>query len=857
MDYALTCNIVQAALDKQQTAYARQTAEAWLREQPGHLTMSVFLAQALLAGGGAIDARRVLRQVLQVDPEHRAALALSAQLHEGEGNHELAWAAAAALRQLAPEDRAIQARLARLADRSPVRKGGAWAEEAAFLAAIPALADLERQWRAGEVEQARQQAGELLATHPLLAKAHLILADCLMVLGDELSAVAHIHEAASLDPGGEVARRIWDGNRPYAGAWPQAQVAGTPGPLPHPVSAALGMNLLPQGPDRAQPGNGRARSAARTTQPPEPDPKDAPAVEQAPPPDPSPISPIEETLINIQSEINRLSGRFETRFEQEVKQWVRLKPVYTILTSKSRLQAKYGADGLAQIHGALQALAEAAEARLKLPAGLLYLDDAASLAPFELEPADPADPWAIKTLIQGLDDYLANQEQEIGWLLLVGGPDIIPFHRLPNPTDDGDVEVLSDNPYACRDENYFIPQRAVGRLPDGATDDPTTLLKSISAALAAHHADRRAQKGGLRLWWERLVWILRGRRIASELSFGYSASVWRKASLTVFSKIGSARRLRFSPPLTAAEFSSLALGPARYGYFNLHGIPDGPNWYGQRDPTFPADYPAFPVALRPEDVGTLGCVPEVVFTEACYGALVEGKTSQDALCLKFLASGTQIFAGSTCIAYGGLNSSPEAADLLASFFWGEIAAGRSGGVALQQAKVAFAQHLNQRQNYLDGEEQKTLISFVYYGDPTLTAPPGPYGLPSAKGAKRTWKELAVCPPTVCAKVGDETAIKTVPPDLVEQVRTRVSSYLPGMEQADLAVCRQHRCRGGGCGGQCADCLSQPRDKGLDQPTGKMVFTLRKTAQVGGKDHKQVVKVTVDDAGQMYKLMVSK
>ena len=842
MDYPLTVSIIRAALDRGQPAFARRTAERWLMAQPGHLTISALLAQALLISGDHRDvvrADRLLRQVLEVDPENESALMLRIHLHELKQEVELAWATAASLRQVAPDNQLAHSKLGRLATRPLDR--AAWRQEtgADSLARIPALAGLEKQWRAGERNVAKERAEALLAKYPRLAKAHLILADCLMAQGDELTAVAHIHQAAGLDPGGEVAQQLWDGKQPYVRAWPPAHVTGAAGPLPHPVASALGLNLLREAQAPA-PSNGKV---VLPTPPP------------AAPPPPPPISPVREVLLNLQTEVNRLSGVGGDAIPADKSQekQVRLQPVYALVSSKKRLQAKYGQDGWEQIDGALQALAKAAEAQLGLPAGVLYLDDANSLASFQLEPVDPADPWAIKTLLNQLEDRLKEQQQQIGWLLLVGGPDIVPFHRLPNPADDGDVETPSDNPYACRDENYFIPQRAVGRLPDAAGDNPTVLLRSISTALAAHHASRRAQKGWLRRWWRRLVELLRGRPAALASSFGYSASVWRKASLAVFSRIGSARRLRISPPLTAAEFSGLALGPARYGYFNLHGVADGSAWYGQRDPTFPADHPLFPVALRPQDVGVGGSVPEVVFSEACYGALVEGKTAETALCLKFLASGAQIFAGSTCIAYGGLNSSLEAADLLASFFWQEIKTGRSGGVALQQAKVAFAQHLDQRQGYLDGEEQKTLISFVYYGDPTLTAPLAANGLRLGKRKRKTWHDLTAGPQIVCAKMTDCNSLESAPAELVNQVRERVARYLPGMEQASLTVARQRVCRGKSCRPRSASAGAKAKPAATD----KMVFTLHKSAQVAGELHEQVVKVTVDDRGKMLKLMVSK
>ena len=351
------------------------------------------------------------------------------------------------------------------------------------------------------------------------------------------------------------------------------------------------------------------------------------------------------------------------------------------------------------------------------------------------------------------------------------------------------------------------------------------------------------------------MWLLRGKRPTVETSFGYTASGWRRASLAVFSKIGSARRLRISPPLTAAEFNGLSLGPARYGYFNLHGIADGPAWYGQRDPTFPADYPHFPVALRPEDVGAWGATPEVVFTEACYGALIENKKPQTSLALKFLASGTQMLVGSSCIAYGGINSSLEAADLLALLFWQELMSGRSGGGALQQAKLSFACRLDERQGYLDGEDQKTLISFSYYGDPTLPALPSSFVARTHRKAKQHWHELTECPPTICARGATVERVEVVPEEVLNQVRERVSRYLPGMEHAQMAVKRQRPCLGKDCQNQCANC--HPGAKGFVSIGGKMVFSLSKTIQVDGEHHHQLVRATVDDEGQLLKLAVSK
>jgi len=51
---------------------------------------------------------------------------------------------------------------------------------------------------------------------------------------------------------------------------------------------------------------------------------------------------------------------------------------------------------------------------------------------------------------------------------------------LPNPTDDSDINVPSDNPYATIDENYFIQQWPVGRLPDERGNDAGYLLEQLT-----------------------------------------------------------------------------------------------------------------------------------------------------------------------------------------------------------------------------------------------------------------------------------------------------------------------------------------------------------------------------------------
>ena len=87
------------------------------------------------------------------------------------------------------------------------------------------------------------------------------------------------------------------------------------------------------------------------------------------------------------------------------------------------------------------------------------------------------------------------------------------------------------------------------------------------------------------------------------------------------------------------------------------------------------------------------------------------------MALKLISIGSQGLVGSTCISYGSVFTPLIGADLLAFIFWKYLEEGYSFGESLSQAKIGVVKVMNQRQGYLDGEDQKTLMSFVLYGDP--------------------------------------------------------------------------------------------------------------------------------------------
>lgn len=269
--------------------------------------------------------------------------------------------------------------------------------------------------------------------------------------------------------------------------------------------------------------------------------------------------------------------------------------------------------------------------------------------------------------------------------VIVGGNDVVPFFKLKNPASyDGDDIVYSDNPYASTDENYFIPERSVGRIPDG--NNAIFLIRMLEDFIN-FRKDRRKGK------------------------FGYTAFEWIEASKEVFKTLNR-KTLKISPPIKSNSIETIQINKKKFYYFNLHGSEETKYWYGQKGDNYP-------VAFSPENLNEVNCANAVVFSEACYGANIINKNINDAISLKFLERGAICFVGSTKIAYGPSKPPSTDADLLGKLFFKNVINKESFGVALMKAKREFVIE-SLKKGYIDRAEKKTLIEFVLYGDPDLT-----------------------------------------------------------------------------------------------------------------------------------------
>jgi hypothetical protein len=709
---------------------------------------------------------------------------------------------------------------------------------------------------------------------------NLLLADDFMQSGQHARAVDYLHSAAAGDPTGSVCARYLGEDHPYRSLWPARLTTTLSQPIPADVAAVLGANRLagsspgpapasspvPESPKRAAGASEEIRAETPTPQvaesiPPVTEEGPAPGADDSLPvpepweafrgPNPGEAPSEEEdhevaeTIREIEKELSRVAARVHMPKRRAGED--RRVPAYIAVSCRTRLTQVFGADRFRRIDDAMMSLVETVRRRPGWSAYRIYLDDPACLEPFGLAPADPQNAWQLKLRLADFDAALANRGEMIGALLIVGGPAIVPFHLLPNPTDDDDDAVPSDNPYSTTDDNYFAPEWPVGRLP---SDEDADLLTSLLRRAAEDHLAAMQRMGflrRLRMWLAALV----GRTSAS---LGYSASIWRKASMAVFRIIGDPSSLLTSPPVEAEALPPQVVRPVRLSYFNLHGIEDGAEWFGQRDPLEDENSAVeYPIALRPQDVVNSGNAPRVVYTEACYGANVAGKTSETALCLKFLASGSRAVVGSTKISYGSVTPPLIAADLLGRSFWDHLNQATPVGEALRRAKLHLAAEMHRRQGYLDGEDQKTLISFILYGDP-LFAHPSPNRQRHDKLVVRRMARPAAIK-TACALGGPGLKTEDLDPATVETVRSIVARYLPGLIDAGCRVHSQH------CGCEASDhqCPSNQLGIKSSQPTGgePLVVTLAKKVSIGERHHAHLARLTLDPSGKILKLAVSR
>ncbi len=853
--------LLHAALDAQALDFLRQAAHAYLVHHPHDLVVRRYLAQAEWLAGEAQTALQTVQALCLADPEDLAAQTLRLHILVTLGQDDEAAHAAACVVALSPEP-PTDLPVSPAAWGEPLREAyrrlaqdPAQAEPLLLQVLpanpptpLPAVVHLHWAYRADQWPGLIQLARTYHQRWPDTLVIRLYLAHALNQAGQEDKAVALLHALVGQDPGAQVIRRTLGSEHPYLNLWPEDLTAPLDLAVPASVAGRLGWNLLPGEVSPLQ-----AKSAPNIIQSAEETEEAAPSPAATEPlPEEVPAGELEETeeegdeALSSEEALPSAERPSADHILRDLAQRLRRPeliqtegrfPVYVLLTSYQGLRQQYGPETAKTILKWARRVVRAVAQRPDWDARLLIADDPRTCAALGIRPVSPEDAWALKRQLADLDAQLAHKGEMIGALFILGGPEVIPFHHLPNPVGDGDRDVPSDNPYGARDENFYAPEWPVGRLPGGANDDPTVILAYLRRVLAYH---RRLHH---RPPWYRRLWLWLRERFGTKKvrnCRGYAAAVWASAARMVFRAIGSPKALVTSPPHHAGHLPPW--NETHLAYFNLHGLADAPAWYGQRAGTDGSSELDYPVALRPEDFPHRLPSPRIVLSEACYGAHLDGRTAGEAIALRLLETGTMSFVGSTVTAYGAVEPPLGGADLLAWHFWHEVRRGLPIGEALRRAKFAFAREMYRRQHFLDGEDLKTLLSFVLYGDPLIQEK---HLIRLPKAVLRPMRPLQM---KAVADLPLEPEQADLPPKVAKRVREVVATYLPGMADAEAVVATEAPLTPG----------RTPRlhAKG-NPPARRRVVLLRKTIPVGGIQHVHYARVILDEHGKVKKLSLSR
>jgi len=901
--------LLQTAIASRELQFARQAALIWLASYPGDLLVNFMYAQTLAEIGDVEMAVTNLENLLRNDPEFTEAAFLLDKL-TGQSNPDVI-ASRVYLQRGGTSPGNVAWLPALIETRHAYESGDLAAAEKAVMeslahnpiVALPAIFHMRIINKNRNFTLLHTLSEIYSSRWDTCVQIKILAAIADLQTGDDTQGVERLHWSAAHDASGQVVTRLLGANHSFKPLWPEDLKVFLDLPIPATIAAELGWNVLsksdfvstgeqelPTGSKLAselldeQPTLANQVSAFMfeddddqeiqadysevptssffvkdiATVPPEhyqnspeavAEPADSTDAKSAH--DPKTIEAL-KAIEEIESDFATIASKIKN---PELMKTDGRFPSYVIMTSRQSLVQKYGENTAAVVIETMRSLSLKIVSLAGWNSCIFVPDDPQSVQDFGLSPITNPDALKLKIALTDLDHVLASRGEMIGALLIVGGDEIVPFHLLPNPTDDSDVNVPSDNPYSTIDENYFIQQWPVGRLPDERGNDAGYLLEQLRFLNNEYDVKVKTKKSLESNPLARLLDAL-SRSLFQSLAqvqrpnnLGVTAEVWKSPSAMVFSVIDRAERLKSSPPTTNSNLLAGQPSNPKYAYFNLHGLQDSEEWYGQKDLTKRQEGPEYPIAVLPGNFTPSSSAPALVLSEACFGANILNKKVSESIALNFLSSGTRAFVGSTCTAYGSVSKPLIAADLLAWHFWKHVVDGLSAGYALMQAKLALAKKMTASQGYLDGEDQKTILSFVLYGDPLATAKAikevtkpaiRPTATPELKTISDSPDELVV-------------AADEMPTEILGQIKSVIKNYLPGLDDATVAINPQLS----NFTLNQEEVEDQRSQYDLLKASQRYVVTLKKQYKYKSKSHNHFARMTFDQKGEMIKLSMSR
>jgi hypothetical protein len=522
-------------------------------------------------------------------------------------------------------------------------------------------------------------------------------------------------------------------------------------------------------------------------------------------------------------------------------------------TVKGALLSRYGVGGVDRLERRFRGVSRELNT-LGVAFHVVYVDDDSSLRQYGVEPSCGTEAIDIKRCIDRVIQALQRtRPTEAGTaksgVLLVGGDDVVPFFRIPSPSDDDDDEIITDNPYGrVGTGSILAPDQPVGRLPDGSSGSIAFLLRQLDNLVEARRRPKLGAPGAGLVAASRMACRFLGFRRAESAPFAWAASDLETVAGHVVGKVAPAASIRSCPPVVAGEFDSRWLANRRCLHFSLNGRPGGDAWFGK-----PARDPAvngwrLPLALTARELSGLELAAPVVFSAVGYSVDVIADTPTRSLSLRFLSEGAAVFIGSTSACYGSNLLPLAAADRLGSLFWSEVRAGLTVGVALRKARRDYVSRTTAEQGYLDGDDQKTLLQFVMLGDPLLAV----FEEKSAAVASEVT--------TVVSTVGQECnhgstgrPTGSVDPRLIrDAVKVLVLRYPEAVEGA-VRIRRRSD-----CDGSCGQSMHREVDETANGQVGVTSITAR--TELSASDGSRLIRfarATLGADGRIVKTLVSR
>jgi len=806
--------IYRAGLRNGEIYFLNNLVDSWLNKYPDDIQSNIFKAEIDFTNKNDREAKRGVQSILESDPENLECYELLANQSEETDKylHSVIYVLTGKINDL---DKIYPWATTLRAVKNEIKRNNFKNAEKLIKSAIAEdpnniLIAFEHYRISLRLQDSESNSQLVEIYHQRWQKCILFriwLATAKMNSGNETEAVVLLHSCVQSDPGGVVIRRLLGSDHEYLSIWPKDREIFYDQQIPTSIAVSLDWNRLNSGDETKNKSKGLSAGKRENSQ--------------------------------------QLKQKSILQTSNDAK----LSPVYVILSSKSGLTRKYGPKSADVIIEKLTELSNTFNKRACWESNVFLPDDFNSMNKWGMNIVGEIDPWKIKLSLMDLNNILKEGGKEIGAVVIIGNDGVIPFHRLPNPTDDGDKEVLSDNPYSTSSSNYLLPEWPVGRLPGEKGADPGLLINQIRN-VTRFHAALIPSKNIISIIIKRfnILKIIRGF-IKKPKDFGYSAEVWRRSSIAAFRPIGKGADLRISPPFDNETIDIDELMKAKCAYFNLHGLSDTPEWYGQRDFNEVSPGPDFPVAISANKLLKPTNNIDLVFTEACYGGNIKEKSIDDSIALKFISIDSQGFVGSTCISYGSVFTPLIGGDLLGFIFWKYIKEGCSFGESLMQAKIGLVKVMKQRQGYLDGEDQKTLQSFVLYGDPLGYLEPDIY-LEKTRKDIYSKDDIKV--------VSDKDGSIVTPTGMSERVtkdlQELLQSYIPGLENAEILV-KKHKININ----KMVD-IETNKNSTIGSNSEYKIFTqilYNKSIVSEKRTHTQYARVTMDDSGKIIKLAVSR